>query len=60
VEDDSPQLDWHDGVEGREPVAREAGGEAERTLVIACCDPKDRTVNGTFASDCRVTVGRCP
>jgi len=39
VEDDSPQLDWHDGVEGREPVAREAGGEAERTLVIACCDP---------------------
>jgi len=21
---------------------------------------KDRTVNGTFARDCRVTVGRCP
>jgi len=39
LEDDSPQLDWHDGVAGREPAVREAGDRAERTLVIACCDP---------------------
>jgi molybdate-binding protein len=39
VEDDSPQMDWHDGVFQADAFL---GGElevAERTLVVACCDP---------------------
>jgi molybdate-binding protein/transcriptional regulator with XRE-family HTH domain len=39
VEDDSPQLDWHDGVfaDDRSPLAQPE--VADRTLVVACCDP---------------------
>jgi molybdate-binding protein/transcriptional regulator with XRE-family HTH domain len=36
VEDDSPQLDWHDGVLGGNASSP---SDAERTLVVACCDP---------------------
>jgi molybdate-binding protein/transcriptional regulator with XRE-family HTH domain len=39
VEDDSPQLDWHDGVAGaREPRPSDPD-LANRTLVVAGCDP---------------------
>jgi molybdate-binding protein len=39
VEDDSPQLDWHDGVSEAGNVAAHDAVLAERTLVIAGCDP---------------------
>jgi molybdate-binding protein len=39
VEDDSPQLDWHDGVAREDAPPDVNTGIAERTLVVACCDP---------------------
>ena len=39
VEDDSPQLGWHDGVNGQGPSGDLSLELADRTLVVACCDP---------------------
>ena len=39
VEDDSPQLDWHDGVAGATPAEAPDATLAKRTLVVAGCDP---------------------
>lgn len=39
IEDDSPQLDWHDGVAGAAPAAAPDLRRAQRTLVVAGCDP---------------------
>src|SRR5262249_38726484 len=39
VEDDSPQLDWHDGIVRGDELYTTNADAAERTLVLACCDP---------------------
>jgi molybdate-binding protein/transcriptional regulator with XRE-family HTH domain len=39
VEDDSPQLDWHDGVYAEDQFQPAQPEVADRTLVVACCDP---------------------
>jgi molybdate-binding protein/DNA-binding XRE family transcriptional regulator len=40
IEDDSPQIDWHDGVVNSSGISTAAESEfARRTLVVACCDP---------------------
>ena len=49
VEDDSPQLDWHDGVALFGNVGACDAALAERTLVIAGCDPAASLLAAEYA-----------
>jgi molybdate-binding protein/DNA-binding XRE family transcriptional regulator len=49
VEDDSPQFDWHDGVAGDATTSPRHDKRAERTLVLATCDPAAGLLAGEYA-----------
>lgn len=49
VENDSPQLDWHDGVADAGAAAACDAAAAERTLVIAGCDPAASLLAAEYA-----------
>jgi len=49
IEDESPQLSWHDGVYRRDVVPDASGAEVERTLVVACCDPSAALLAAEYA-----------